>query len=245
MEEISKLPANPLMFLGTKFYKLGGYYKALQFYLIAYPKIDIINQTEQGFASYNIARAYVGTKNFKEALKWFQISYHKKYATRDKGRIANYMASLYATIEGISKEEQIKNGKIWTEKSIQQGYYHSFEIAIMFKKDMFTLDDYIKFVKVYTMADGKDVNKIIKLLKLEFPQKINYISEKIFDQVSDQLKNVNKSINNCAVCLSKQAIRLVTPCMHLCLCDDCSDKKYERCPMCRGKIEEIKKVYIS
>ncbi len=55
------------------------------------------------------------------------------------------------------------------------------------------------------------------------------------DQVGDE----------CVVCVENSQSHVIVPCFHLCLCEDCVDvvKKAGTCPICRGEIKEIKKIF--
>ena len=50
----------------------------------------------------------------------------------------------------------------------------------------------------------------------------------------------------CVVCLAKRADHVVLDCFHLCLCGDCFGEfgSGRLCPVCRGKIARIKRVYL-
>jgi len=51
----------------------------------------------------------------------------------------------------------------------------------------------------------------------------------------------------CVVCLETVRNTLIAPCGHVCLCFECADivKSKQSCPMCRGPIEMVYKVYYS
>ncbi len=46
---------------------------------------------------------------------------------------------------------------------------------------------------------------------------------------------------DCCICLGEEPSRVLVPCGHLCLCEDCSDKIYpnDKCPLCRQVIQHI------
>ena len=48
----------------------------------------------------------------------------------------------------------------------------------------------------------------------------------------------------CAVCWENAVTHIVTPCGHFCLCDKCS-QGMSKCPMCRGNVQGIFKVFAS
>ena len=58
----------------------------------------------------------------------------------------------------------------------------------------------------------------------------------------------------CSICLSAAKNYMCVPCNHVCLCDKCTVKLQKRtgkpdsppltCPMCRGKVERLEKVFL-
>lgn len=50
----------------------------------------------------------------------------------------------------------------------------------------------------------------------------------------------------CVVCTDKSPNYIIVPCFHLCLCQDCAPpiEKTGNCPICRGEIKSINKVFI-
>lgn len=47
----------------------------------------------------------------------------------------------------------------------------------------------------------------------------------------------------CVVCLDKKKVVLIYPCGHLCVCQGCANKLEGQCPVCRGKVTDVVKVY--
>ena len=47
----------------------------------------------------------------------------------------------------------------------------------------------------------------------------------------------------CVVCLSAKRSFVLLPCGHLCVCAACTPSLKASCPMCRGPIEAVHKVY--
>jgi len=47
----------------------------------------------------------------------------------------------------------------------------------------------------------------------------------------------------CVVCLDKPKNQVIFPCMHLCLCETCSQVGLVQCPLCRKKIERVERIY--
>jgi hypothetical protein len=52
-----------------------------------------------------------------------------------------------------------------------------------------------------------------------------------------------RTIAECAVCL-ETATHLVSPCGHFCLCETCS-KNMAKCPLCRGEVHAMIKVFVA
>lgn len=64
------------------------------------------------------------------------------------------------------------------------------------------------------------------------------------------------SIAECAVCITKGTAQIaIFPCMHLCLCQDCSTQfsrsrsntpsdVRKKCPKCRGPIKDLRRIYL-
>ncbi len=61
----------------------------------------------------------------------------------------------------------------------------------------------------------------------------------------EDMKVAQPSDNECVICLAGVKNHIILPCAHLCLCADCVDgvKATFQCPMCKGGITEIKKVF--
>lgn len=47
----------------------------------------------------------------------------------------------------------------------------------------------------------------------------------------------------CKICFDKERSHVITPCFHFCLCHGCAGKIVNKCPMCKGRIGRIQKVY--
>ena len=48
--------------------------------------------------------------------------------------------------------------------------------------------------------------------------------------------------HSCRVCLSKEISTVLTPCGHVCCCDDCAPQMYT-CPVCRAPVQAITRIY--
>ncbi len=47
----------------------------------------------------------------------------------------------------------------------------------------------------------------------------------------------------CTICMTAGATHAVVPCGHLCMCGSCS-RSVQKCPICRGPVESLLRVYI-
>lgn len=49
--------------------------------------------------------------------------------------------------------------------------------------------------------------------------------------------------HECVVCLDAQAKHAMVPCGHLCVCGDCAKQSLNDCPVCRGKVDNVIRIY--
>ncbi|XP_061711907.1 mitochondrial E3 ubiquitin protein ligase 1-like [Cydia pomonella] len=49
----------------------------------------------------------------------------------------------------------------------------------------------------------------------------------------------------CVVCIENPKQIILLPCGHVCLCEDCSDRITEQCPICRERIESRVPAFIT
>ena len=52
--------------------------------------------------------------------------------------------------------------------------------------------------------------------------------------------------NNCIICMNGNKTTIILPCEHLCFCNECSNTKARyivNCPICKKKIEKLKRIY--
>ncbi len=51
--------------------------------------------------------------------------------------------------------------------------------------------------------------------------------------------------DECVICTEKSQSHVIVPCFHLCLCENCVEVviKSGTCPVCRGEMKEIKKIF--
>ena len=48
----------------------------------------------------------------------------------------------------------------------------------------------------------------------------------------------------CVICFSGERSHLITPCNHLCCCSTCARQIHEQCPICRGHIGSIQRIFL-
>eukprot|EP00800_Vazella_pourtalesii_P019018 TRINITY_DN6314_c0_g1_i1.p1 TRINITY_DN6314_c0_g1~~TRINITY_DN6314_c0_g1_i1.p1 ORF type:complete len:250 (+),score=29.00 TRINITY_DN6314_c0_g1_i1:148-897(+) len=64
-----------------------------------------------------------------------------------------------------------------------------------------------------------------------------------------RLRSTNNEDGKCVVCFINQKCMLIRPCNHACLCIDCAkllveESDLKECPLCRGNIIRIERIYI-
>lgn len=73
-------------------------------------------------------------------------------------------------------------------------------------------------------------------------------------EILNQILNINEVKDNneelrsryeCVICLSNERNHVIVPCYHLCCCFICSTQIQDRCPLCRGQINSIQRVFLS
>ena len=52
----------------------------------------------------------------------------------------------------------------------------------------------------------------------------------------------NECVNECVVCMHAAAVMAMLDCGHLCACEKCAPG-LSMCPICRGRITEIKRIW--
>ena len=61
--------------------------------------------------------------------------------------------------------------------------------------------------------------------------------------------NVNNNFraneNTCAVCLVERPVKVILPCFHFGLCNQCADSINNRCPVCRAEITDLRTIYFA
>ena len=53
----------------------------------------------------------------------------------------------------------------------------------------------------------------------------------------------NAFVGECVICMDAAATHIVVPCGHQSLCSSCTARYHGQCPVCRGNIVQIIKVY--
>ena len=89
-----------------------------------------------------------------------------------------------------------------------------------------------------------DVERLKKRNKRQRNRKNRSIHRKELQDRLDKLENNGVQDHlECIVCMNNEPAYIITPCGHQCVCVICKDT-ISSCPMCRGKLESIIKVFI-
>ena len=92
------------------------------------------------------------------------------------------------------------------------------------------------------LDDGMSKKEIKKFRDKQY---FKITKQEIQDLVMATIKEKNKKIRVCCVCLSQNVNSQLKPCGHMVMCHDCAQQiKHEnqRCPFCRADIETVKKL---
>ena len=83
---------------------------------------------------------------------------------------------------------------------------------------------------------------------VKYPKIIQQLAELQKERVIEKIVKIEEDEETlCVVCLTEQKCMLIRPCNHICLCLECSNllkSKVNECPLCRGRIEHIERVYM-
>jgi hypothetical protein len=86
----------------------------------------------------------------------------------------------------------------------------------------------------YSLNENKDGKK-----------KINKNDKKMLDELNDMSGN---SENDCAICMDLIRNSVLRPCNHMITCFECSMlllNRNDNCPVCRNRIEDVIKIFMS
>ena len=102
--------------------------------------------------------------------------------------------------------------------------------------------------------DSKDENEKIPLEILEYLENIEQENQVLKEKLesleleSKSLKIKNQELEDvrlCKVCMEAEICFLFLPCWHMCSCENCAvNRDLKKCPICRVKIEQRKKVFL-
>lgn len=71
---------------------------------------------------------------------------------------------------------------------------------------------------------------------------------KLYTEKMNMIRQKASNSLQCVICLTNPRDTIMDPCMHLCICQDCSkhlmEKRMRKCPICRKSVV-MKKIYIS
>ena len=114
--------------------------------------------------------------------------------------------------------------------------------------------------KDYLIKKCDEYNKIKELYYYVIDRNVKLINERIISNnklfletiKNDILKNENKELIDelnsvkdeyrCTICYENSKKIVIEPCNHFCCCEDCLEM-IDKCPICRGEIKKIIKIY--
>jgi hypothetical protein len=106
-----------------------------------------------------------------------------------------------------------------------------------------TLDDVKKHKKKKQKLQSK-IDKKVPMTKIVYIEKKNPLLPPPWP---DEPNESEDGKHLCRICLERDSCCMIKPCRHAVICVRCaiqdSDKLKGKCPICRGKIERIKRVY--
>ena len=101
-------------------------------------------------------------------------------------------------------------------------------------------------------ADIKDTEEKLRNRKRSFQETLQSMSSETQSRLS--LGNDGRSDTNnrstCVICHDEVAIMAVSPCGHVCLCNNCADvcmgghTAQRKCPLCRGNMSSVLRIYL-
>ena len=77
----------------------------------------------------------------------------------------------------------------------------------------------------------------------------SFVKNQVFELTPDCYQALRQSptiTKTCVICLSKHALFITYPCMHLFSCEDCIHEysaKCQICPVCRAKAEKFMRIF--
>ncbi len=70
--------------------------------------------------------------------------------------------------------------------------------------------------------------------------------KRVLDEDNGEINKKQDDIGRkleCVICLSNERSYLITPCNHLCCCATCAGQIQDHCPICRGSIDSIQRIF--
>lgn len=83
-------------------------------------------------------------------------------------------------------------------------------------------------------------------IRVSHPHSLTFESSNSLGDNSTHEKGVQTDFsdsNICCICLMNPRNRLLLPCSHMCVCEDCAHR-IEQCPICRSEIFDVYKIYL-
>jgi hypothetical protein len=102
-------------------------------------------------------------------------------------------------------------------------------------------------------SEASRLSKMTSSELLEYSQCVNRIHMEVLRREIEQKREDAKmqGVGRCPICygvLTSENTACVMPCMHACLCVSCANSSgnpIKQCPLCRGSVEKIAKLFFS
>lgn len=92
----------------------------------------------------------------------------------------------------------------------------------------------------YTLANFSIKEPIPETLMATFWKQFDEYKRSL---IPDPLISNLEDDHSCVICLDNEPTMLIVPCGHACLCIHCGKQKLSNCPICRGTVTQIIKMY--
>jgi len=138
------------------------------------------------------------------------------------------------------QQREIKEGDLvsakWTD-----GRWHPATVISVYEEGIIDVlyDDY---ADIYPRRREDVKFQVVLRNKLRQAEDEKAVLENEKQELQDEKEELEKE-KLCKICFDKERSHVITPCFHFCLCHGCAGKIVNKCPMCKGRIGRIQKVY--
>ena len=166
-----------------------------------------------------------------ERLERNRIEYERKFEEEQKRK--NHERRIIDEYERLEREKQYNNRDII--------YMDSKDVN---DSDMILVDNYVVNDRINDKVNDRIIDRVNdKIIDNNDKVDVDNI-KKIVDDLDKKSKSEKKQLENlCSICFEAEKNIVMMPCKHLCACEECS-KKVETCPICRGKINEMMRIFV-